>query len=96
MMRKLIGVEIALSFVLLVLAGLFVRSAANLADTDFAFEPEEVYSALISVPEAGYEDAAARTRFAENPLAIGAVERTGQLLSYPLRAKRRCEFVDRS
>jgi len=64
-MRRLVGVEIALSFVLLVLAGLFIRSAANVADTDFAFDPDEVYSARIGLPETGYEDAAARARFAD-------------------------------
>ena len=64
-MRRLVGVEIALSFVLLVLAGLFIRSAANLADTDFAFEPEGVYSAQVNLPASRYEDEAARARFAE-------------------------------
>jgi putative ABC transport system permease protein len=64
-MRRLVGVEIAVSFVLLVLAGLFVRSAANFADTDFAFDPDEVYSALISLPDERYADASARARFAE-------------------------------
>jgi len=64
-MRRLVGVEIALSFVLLVLAGLFIRSGANVAATDFAFDPEEVYSARIGIPETGYADAAARTRFTE-------------------------------
>ena len=64
-MRRLVGVEIALSFVLLVLAGLFIRSGANVADTDFAFDPEAVYSANFSLPETGYEDATSRTRFAD-------------------------------
>jgi putative ABC transport system permease protein len=64
-MRRLVGIEIAVSFVLLVLAGLFIRSAGNFADTDFAFDPEEVYSALVGLPNEGYEDATARTRFAE-------------------------------
>ena len=64
-MRRLVGVEIALSFVLLVLAGLFIRSGANVAGTDFAFDPEDVYSADISLPGMGYEDAASRARFAD-------------------------------
>jgi putative ABC transport system permease protein len=64
-MRRLVGVEIALSFVLLVLAGLFIRSGANVAATDFAFDPEDVYSADINLPGMGYEDAASRTRFAD-------------------------------
>lgn len=64
-MRRLVGVEIALSFVLLVLAGLFIRSAANFYATDLAFEPEEVYSARIRLPEATYGDEAARVRASE-------------------------------
>jgi len=64
-MRRLVGVEIALSFVLLVLAGLFIRSGANVARTDFAFDPEGVYSANIGLPEEGYGDAASRTRFSD-------------------------------
>jgi putative ABC transport system permease protein len=65
LMRRLVGVEIALSFVLLVLAGLFIRSAANFQATEFAFEPEEVYTARIRLPEATYVDTPARVRFAE-------------------------------
>lgn len=65
LMRRLIGVEIALSFVLLVLAGLFVRSAANFRATEFAFEPQEVYTARVRLPEATYDDAAARVRLSE-------------------------------
>jgi len=64
-MRRLIGVEIALSFVLLVLAGLFVRSAATFQATDFPFRPESVYSALVRLPETGMADVPARVRRAE-------------------------------
>ncbi len=64
-MRRLIGVEMALSFVLLVLAGLFVRSAANFQATDFAFQPEEVYTARIGLPETVDGDPAARVRLSE-------------------------------
>ena len=64
-MRRLVGVEIALSFMLLVLAGLFIRSGANVARVDFAFDPEEVYHAYVGLPENGYEDPAARARFAD-------------------------------
>ena len=65
-MRRLVGIEIALSFVLLVMAGLFVRSAAKYYATSFAFRPEEVYTAQIRLPEASYRDAAARVRFMEH------------------------------
>jgi putative ABC transport system permease protein len=62
-MRRLVGIEIALSFVLLVMAGLFIRSAAKYNATNFAFAPEEVYTAQIRLPEAKYPDPAARARF---------------------------------
>ncbi len=64
-MRRLIGVEMALSFVLLVIAGLFIRSALNFSSTEFDFEPEGVYSANIRIPESTYGDAAARVAFVE-------------------------------
>jgi putative ABC transport system permease protein len=59
-MRRLVGVEMALSFVLLVAAGLFIRSAVNYDRMEFAFEPEEVYQARIRMPESyGTADARA-------------------------------------
>lgn len=64
-MRRLVTIEIALSFVLLVMAGLFIRSAAKYYATSFAFGPEEVYSAQVRLPEGRYRDAAARVRFTE-------------------------------
>jgi putative ABC transport system permease protein len=67
-MRRLISVEMAVSFVLLVVAGLFIKSAVNFRATDFAFEPEEVYTALARVPETTYADASAQARFAEQLL----------------------------
>jgi predicted permease len=82
-MRRLVGVEIALSFVLLVMAGLFVRSAAKYYATSFAFAPEEVYSAQVRLPEARYPDAAARVRFTEHlQETLGALPQvTGVALS---------------
>jgi putative ABC transport system permease protein len=73
-MRRLVGVEIALSFVLLVMAGLFVRSASKYYATSFAFGPEEVYSAQVRLPEVKYADSAARGRFVEHVQeALGAM-----------------------
>jgi putative ABC transport system permease protein len=50
-MRRFVTVELALSFVLLVGAGLFIRSAANFDDMEFAFDPEEVYEARMRLSE---------------------------------------------
>ncbi len=84
-MRRLVGVEIALSFMLLVLAGLFIRSGAKVARVDFAFDPKEVYHAYVALPETGHENAAAKTRFADQlqealgslPLVAGVALSTG-------------------
>lgn len=64
-MRRLIGTEIAVSLVLLVVAGLYVRSAVNLMTYDFAFEPDGVYTSIIRTPENRYSTPAARAAFAE-------------------------------
>ncbi|MFN8573808.1 MAG: ABC transporter permease [Gemmatimonadaceae bacterium] len=84
-MRRLVGVEIAFSFMLLVLAGLFIRSGTKVARVDFAFDPAEVYHAYVGLPEAGYEDPAAKTRLADQlqqtlgslPPVAGAALSTG-------------------
>ncbi len=50
-MGRLIGVELAVSFVLLVAAGLFVRSAVNLQRYEFSFAPDDVFTAQVRLPD---------------------------------------------
>jgi predicted permease len=64
-MRRLIGVEMAASFVLLVAAGLFVRSVLNLRTFDFGFAPAGVYATYVRLPDGRYEDAAERAALIE-------------------------------
>ena len=64
-MRRLVGAEMAVSLVLLVAAGLFIRSAVNLQTYEFSFEPDGVYTSNVSTPEGRYESVAARAAFAE-------------------------------
>ena len=64
-MRRLVGAEMAVSLVLLVAAGLFIRSAVNLQTYEFPFQPDGVYTSGISLPEGRYEIAADRAAFAE-------------------------------
>jgi predicted permease len=64
-MRRLVGAEMALSFVLLVGAGLFVRSAVNVLELDIPFRPESVYAARIRLPAESYPTNEARQRFLE-------------------------------
>jgi predicted permease len=64
-MRRLIGAEMAVSLVLLVAAGLFIRSAVNVQTYDFSFEPAGVYTSGVSLPEGRYETPGARAAFAD-------------------------------
>lgn len=54
----LVGAEVSIAIVLLVGAGLLVRSAINLQRVDTGFDPAGVLSARITLPETGYEDPA--------------------------------------
>ena len=69
-MGRLIAVELAVSFVLLVAAGLFVRSAVNLQMYEFTFAPEGVYTGRVRLPDATYARASARAAF------VGRLEET--------------------
>ena len=64
-MRRLVGAEMAVSLVLLVAAGLFIRSAVNVQTYEFSFEPDGVYTSGVTLPEGQYENAAARAAVAE-------------------------------
>ncbi len=68
--RALVVAELALSFGLLVMAGLMIQSVANIARADFGFAMKDVWSARLMLAEADYPDEAARRRFAD-----AAVER---------------------
>jgi putative ABC transport system permease protein len=47
--------EVALAFILLVGAGLLIKSFVRLTSVDPGFEPERVLTLSVSLPEAGYE-----------------------------------------
>jgi predicted permease len=80
----LVVVEVALSMLLLTGAGLMIGSFLRLARVSPGFDPEGVWVADISLPDAGYADAAARVgfyrrlgeRLAALPGADGAVVAT--------------------
>ena len=52
--RGLVMVEVALSFALLVSAGLMIKSVTNLASVDFPFDGESVFVAALSLPVTDY------------------------------------------
>ncbi|MEX2527119.1 MAG: ABC transporter permease [Gemmatimonadota bacterium] len=68
--------EVSLSVVLLVAAGLMIRSVTELASIDFGFTTEDIFTARLGIPEAdqGYSDVARRIRFFEEVEARLATE----------------------
>ncbi len=62
-MSRVIGVEMAVSFVLLVGAGLFLRSAMNFYGTEYPFDPDGVESLRVRAPDAEYTDGVGRAAF---------------------------------
>jgi putative ABC transport system permease protein len=66
--------EVTLACVLLIGAGLMLRSFVNLLRTDPGFRPEQTVTASISLPEATYKDGKAKTRFYE-----GLLDKLGRL-----------------
>ncbi len=65
-LRSLLVVgQVAISLVLLVAAGLFVRSAMNAASIDLGFDPSRVLNASVDVAQQGYDEARGRVFFDE-------------------------------
>ena len=67
--RTLVIVETALALMLLVGAGLLIKSFARLTDVDPGFSTENVLTAQLSLPA---------TRYADAPLALGVLEAPGR------------------
>jgi putative ABC transport system permease protein len=63
--RGLVTVEVAFSFALLVSAGLMVKSVTNLANVDFPFDGESVFTAALSLPPTDYPGAEERLQLFE-------------------------------
>ncbi|MCP3960715.1 MAG: FtsX-like permease family protein, partial [bacterium] len=74
----LVVAEVALSLVLLVGAGLLLRSFMSLTDVELGFQPDGLMTSGFLLPEAQYPDDAARVRFYDQALdrlrAIPGVE----------------------
>jgi putative ABC transport system permease protein len=81
--------QVALALVLLVGAGLLLRSFVRLQGEDPGFRPEGVLTARVSLPERSYPDEAARARFHAEWLArvraLPGVEAAGLTTLLPLR-----------
>jgi putative ABC transport system permease protein len=58
--KLLVAAQMALSVVLLICAGLLVRSVVHLQSIDIGFDPENLFSAQLSLPRGRYEQPASR------------------------------------
>jgi predicted permease len=65
----LVAGEVALASVLLIGAGLMLRSFVNLLRTDPGFQPQRVLTARLALPNQGYRDTPAVVRFYERVAA---------------------------
>jgi putative ABC transport system permease protein len=74
MRRLLVGAEVALSVVLLVTAGLFVRTVSSLAGLDPGFDPDRLSATNVSLQDARYGSADAVNRLFDESLS--RLERT--------------------
>ena len=81
--------QVALSFALLVGAGLMIRTVIELQSVELGFEPEGVVKAEVVLPEDRYSDEQSRVAFYdEASAAIGrlpGVTRVGLVWPYPFR-----------
>jgi putative ABC transport system permease protein len=84
---SLVMAQVAGSLLLLIVAGLFVRSAGKVRQIGVGFDPEQVVDVLIDVKQIGYTDEQGRALFreAEDRLrALPGVLSVGQAFSVPL------------
>ncbi|MEM7416042.1 MAG: ABC transporter permease [Gemmatimonadota bacterium] len=86
--NSLVVGQIGMALVLLVGAGLLVRSFQNLSRVDLGFEPEGVVALQVQLPQVRYPDAASRLGFF-NPLeerlaSLPGVQSAGSITNLPL------------
>jgi predicted permease len=84
----LVGLEVGLSTVLLILAGLLVASLVNVLHVNTGFSPENVLAAGVTLPQHGYAKPEARLQFYRDVLsrlrALPGVHHAGWISQLPL------------
>jgi predicted permease len=87
----LVVAETALALVLLVGAGLLIKSVSRLQDVDAGFSADNVLTAQVALPSTRYPDAAARRQFWERLIerarALPGVEATGLTSNIPFNGR---------
>jgi len=67
--KILVGAQVALSVTLLAGAALLITSFVKLSKQNIGFRPENMWTGLVTLPQAAYPDSATRQRFVEKTLA---------------------------
>ena len=83
----LVAAQVGGSLVLLVVAGLFVRSLEHVQHSDLGFDPKEVLNATFDPHEAGYDEPQAREffrRVLESARSFPGVQSAGLAASVPM------------
>jgi len=85
----LVVAQVAVSFVMLIVAGLLIRSLWQLQRVDLGFDPRRVFTADITLPMAKYQERAAADRFwsalTDHVRSIPGVETAAGTTLLPLR-----------
>ncbi len=88
LLNGLVVTEIALALILLVGAGLLIRSFRAISEVDPGFNPRNVLTLSVPLPQAGYPDQATQYRFYENALArvqgVPGVQAAAMVFRLPL------------
>jgi predicted permease len=97
--RNALGVaEVALALVLFAAAGLMLRSFMNLAGSDPGYEPRDVLTFRLSLPETKYPDAASRRALfdalRERLSGLGGVSAIGLVSTLPFDQERMITMLD--
>ena len=88
--NALVAAEVALALMLMVGAGLLIRSLGKLRGVDPGFDPRSVLRVLVSIPESRYATPESRTAFYDRVLervrALPGVDAAGAMNTLPLTA----------
>ncbi len=96
--ESLIGLEVALSTLLLITAGLLISSLFHLLRVNMGFATEKVLTAEVDLPPQGYADANARLHFYNSLLdrlrALPGIHATGWVSRLPLEGETSVTGID--